>query len=235
MPINIAHGVQQFSVWILPLVLAITLHEAAHGYAALRLGDDTAARMGRISINPIRHIDPFGTLLLPGLLILSGSSMLFGWAKPVPVNFSRLHPLRIGMAIVGAAGPATNVVLAIVSVLLIYVVPLLPEVGQAWALENLEHSAFFNLILAIFNMIPIPPLDGGRVAVGLLPRSLAYPLARAERYTFPILIVALLVLPFLHVNVFGWLVGAPAYSIDRLFHAVVGINPDLVDRVLDMG
>ncbi len=101
---HLSQVVQQFSVWILPLVLSITLHEAAHGFAALRLGDDTAQRMGRISANPIRHIDPFGTLLLPALLLLSGAPMLFGWAKPVPVNFNRLKPARLGMAIVGVAG-----------------------------------------------------------------------------------------------------------------------------------
>ena len=110
-PGHVADAVQQFSVWLLPLVLSITLHEAAHGFAALRLGDDTALRMGRISANPLRHIDPFGTVILPGLLLLSGSPMLFGWAKPVPVNFNRLHPARLGMAIVGAAGPATNLAL----------------------------------------------------------------------------------------------------------------------------
>ena len=222
-PGHVADAVQQFSVWLLPLVLSITLHEAAHGFAALRLGDDTALRMGRISANPLRHIDPFGTVILPGLLLLSGSPMLFGWAKPVPVNFNRLHPARLGMAIVGAAGPATNLVLAFVSALLIYGVAYLPASAQAWAGENLKNSIQINLILAVFNMIPVPPLDGGRVAVGLLPLRFAMPLMRAERYTLPILMIALFVLPFLHINVFGWVVGLPAYYLERLVLWATGL------------
>lgn len=220
-PGHLAQVVQQFSVWILPLVLAITLHEAAHGYAALRFGDDTALRMGRISANPIRHIDPFGTLILPGLLLLSGAPMLFGWAKPVPVNFNRLKPPRAGMAVVGVAGPATNIVLAIISALLIYAVPLIPESGQEWTLANLQNSVVINLILAVFNMIPFPPLDGGRVAVGLLPWRYAVSLQRAERYTFPALMIAMFVLPFLGINVFGWIIGVPvSYLMDLLYQAV---------------
>jgi Zn-dependent protease len=222
MHLDLARTVQQFSVWILPLVLAITLHEAAHGYAALRLGDDTALRMGRVSMNPIRHIDPFGTLVLPAILLLSGAPMLFGWAKPVPVNFMRLKPLRVGMALVGAAGPATNLVLAIVSALLIHALVLVPEAGREWAGANLENSVLINLVLAVFNMIPIPPLDGGRVAVGLLPRALAMPLARAERYTFPILMVALLLLPMVGINLFGWLIGVPVEFLMQVVYRATG-------------
>jgi len=223
MHVNIAHAIQQFSVWLLPLVLAITLHEAAHGFAALRLGDDTALRMGRVSANPLRHIDPFGTLLLPGLLLLTGAPMLFGWAKPVPVNFNRLIPPRLGMALVGAAGPATNLVLAVISALLIHLLVFVPVVGRDWAAENLQNSVVINLVLAVFNMIPLPPLDGGRVAVGLLPRSLANPLARAERYTLPALMLAMFVLPIVGLNVFGWVVGVPVDYLLGVVYRATGL------------
>lgn len=220
---HLSHLVQQFSVWILPLVLSITLHEAAHGFAALRLGDDTALRMGRVSANPLRHIDPFGTILLPALLMLSGSPMLFGWAKPVPVNFNRLKPPRLGMALVGAAGPATNVVLAVISALLLYAVPMLPVSGQEWTAANLQNSVAINLILAVFNMIPIPPLDGGRVAVGLLPWRYAVSLQKAERYTFPALMIAMFVLPFLGINLFAWIIGVPVDYLMELVYRATGL------------
>ncbi len=222
-PGHLSHLVQQFSVWILPLVLSITLHEAAHGFVALRFGDDTALRMGRVSANPLRHIDPFGTLLLPGLLLLSGAPMLFGWAKPVPVNFNRLKPPRLGMAVVGAAGPATNLVLAFVSAALLHVVPVLPEAAQDWAAANLQNSVLINLILAVFNMIPLPPLDGGRVAVGLLPWRYAMVLQRAERYTLAFLMLAMFVLPFLGINVFGWVVGVPVGYLMELVALATGV------------
>jgi Zn-dependent protease len=183
------------SVWVLPVVIAITFHEAAHGFVAHRLGDNTAWELGRVSFNPLKHIDPFGTLMLPGILLLSHSPFLFGYAKPVPVNFRALRNPRIGMVWVALAGPATNIALALLAALGFHVVNDLPASAAQWVFDNLKNALVINVILAIFNMLPIPPLDGGRVAVGLLPRVLAAPLARLEPFGMLILIGVLIILP----------------------------------------
>jgi Zn-dependent protease len=183
------------SVWVLPLVIAITFHEAAHGYVAHRLGDNTAYDLGRVSFNPIRHIDPFGTLIMPAILLMSHSPFLFGYAKPVPVNFRALNSPRIDMVLVALAGPATNIALALVAAAAFHVVDLLPPDAAQWVTDNLKNALVINVILAIFNMMPIPPLDGGRVAVGLLPRALALPLSRLEPFGMLILIGLLILLP----------------------------------------
>jgi Zn-dependent protease len=185
------------SVWLLPVLIAITFHEAAHAFVARFLGDHTASRLGRVSLNPIRHIDPIGTILLPGLLLLAKSPFLFGYAKPVPVNFRALRNPRIGMVMVAAAGPAMNISLAIVAALGFYLISYLPITVAQWAAANLKNALIINVILAVFNMFPLPPLDGGRIAVGLLPNIFASQLARLEPYGMMILIGLLIVLPLL--------------------------------------
>lgn len=215
--------VQQVSVTALPLIFAITLHEAAHGYVAMAMGDDTAKRMGRISLNPVRHIDPFGTIILPGILLMIGS-FLFGWAKPVPVNFSKLRNPRLGMILVSAAGPGANIAMAVAAVLLFRLVDFLPVSAIDWARLNLANAVYINLLLAVFNMLPVPPLDGGRVLVGLLPRPLAHRFARLENVGVLIVIAALLLLPRL-----GDLMGVNLDPFDQIIQpAVTGLRELLV-------
>jgi Zn-dependent protease len=181
---------------VLPLLFAITFHEAAHAFVAYRLGDNTAKALGRVSFNPFKHIDPFGTVILPGVLLMAHSPFLFGYAKPVPVNFRNLNHPRIDMVWVALAGPVTNILLALAAATAFHAMPWIPADYAKWTADNLN-TLIINVVLAIFNMLPIPPLDGGRVAVGLLPRFLAYPLARLEPYGMLILIAALILLPLL--------------------------------------
>jgi len=185
------------SVWVLPLLIAITFHEAAHAFVAYKLGDDTAWQLGRVSFNPFKHIDPFGTVILPGLLLLAHSPFLFGYAKPVPVNFGKLNNPRLDMVWVALAGPVTNIILATTVALAFHALPLVPADAAKWTADNLKNAFLINIVLAIFNMMPIPPLDGGRVAVGLLPRVLGYPLSRLEPYGMLILLGLLILLPVL--------------------------------------
>ena len=217
------------STLVVPVVLAVTLHEAAHGFVAYRLGDDTAWQAGRVTFNPLKHIDLFGTIILPAILLLSSSGrFMFGYAKPVPVNFRRLNRPRQDMVWVAAAGPGTNVVLAIASSLLLYGVGLMPANSAEWVATNLWNSIEFNALICVFNMLPLPPLDGGRVAVGLLPDALAFPLARLERYGMLILLMLLFVLPFVgeqtgyNLNIFRWLVIPPADAVIRFVLAITG-------------
>jgi len=187
---------QIFAIIAIPIILAITLHEAAHGWVAWKCGDDTAYRLGRVTFNPLKHIDPMGTIILPALLVFT-TGFMFGYAKPVPVNFRRLRNPRRDMVLVAAAGPATNMILAVVSGILLRLVP---DTGSATTdvlAAMFKYSIYFNVILAIFNMIPLPPLDGGRVAVGLLPYPLSLHLARLERYGMVILLIALIGLPLI--------------------------------------
>lgn len=190
---------RNISIWALPVLFAIVLHEVAHGWVADRLGDNTARFMGRLTLNPLKHIDPIGTVLIPLLLVVSGSPFLFGYAKPVPVDFRKLRNPKRDMVWVALAGPMTNFLLALLSTLIlaiaVHLADTLPWVAQPLA-NMAVASIMINLVLCIFNLLPLPPLDGGRVAVGLLPGPIAYQLARIEPYGF-LIIVALLFLGIL--------------------------------------
>ena len=214
----------------IPAILAITLHEAAHGFIALAFGDPTAKERGRLSLNPFRHVDPFGTIILPAMLKLSGSPFIMGWAKPVPVDFGRLRNPRSDMVWVALAGPGMNIALAMISALLLNMLVYLPPDAIPFVKETLENSLGINVLLAVFNMIPLPPLDGDRVAVGLLPLPLARGLARTEKYGILLMLGILIALPWLgsqigvDLDLFAWIILPIADAVVNFIAAVAGLT-----------
>lgn len=216
--------VYQIAVWVIPLVIAIVFHEVAHGYVAYLLGDRTAQRLGRLTLNPIRHVDPIGTVVLP-LMLAIAHAPIFGWAKPVPVIPSRMRNPQLDMALVAMAGPASNLLLGFVAALAIVLVAvtqggILPEAGFAgFLVENLINFLRINVFLAIFNMIPLPPFDGGHVVAAVLPASLAAPYARLGRYGLLIMLGLLVILPTVApgADVVGRIIGPVAKGVTQLF------------------
>ena len=209
--------VKQIVLWSLPILVAVVLHEVAHGFVAYRLGDPTAARAGRLTLNPLAHVDPLGTVIIPLLLLVSQAGFVFGWAKPVPVNYGLLRNPRRDMVLVAAAGPLTNLVLALLFAGLFHAVhrsAIAPDGSQSAVFYPLAWMAVYavrmNVFLGIFNLLPIPPLDGGRVVTGMLPLEWARVFARIEPYGFLILVLLLM------TGTIGVFIGPP-------IHALLGV------------
>lgn len=221
--------VYRAAVWIIPLVIAIVFHEVAHGLMARSLGDPTAAERKRLSLNPLSHVDPVGTVILP--LILAVTKMpVFGWAKPVPVNHARLRKPRSGMVLVALAGPGMNLLLALVGAVLIGLLFALAGEGElgwtgTFAAENLFNFVAVNVFLALFNLLPIPPFDGGHVVEGLLPPALAERWASLAKFGFPLLFVLLLVVPTIwpHANIVERVVLPPAQAVSGWYFAIAAM------------
>jgi len=221
---DLTKTIEEIALVAVPVIIAITLHEAAHGYVARHFGDDTAERAGRISLNPLRHIDPFGTIILPGFLLLTHAGFLFGYAKPVPVNFGALRSPKRDMIWVAAAGPGMNILLAIISAAFLYVAIHAGGANNRFLLAALWTSVDINLVLAIFNLLPVPPLDGGRVAVGLLPQPLSTAFARLGRFGMLLLIAIFILLPLAGFNLFHYVVQIPVDFIERPLLAFLGVQ-----------
>jgi Zn-dependent protease len=220
--------VYQIAVWLVPLVIAIVFHEVAHGRVARRLGDPTAEERGRLSFNPIKHVDPFGTVILPLILAVSHAGAIFGWAKPVPVNYARLRNPRRDMVLVALAGPGMNLLLAFVGALILTATLALSggvENGVARFIAlNALNFVYINIFLGVFNLLPIPPFDGGHVVEGLLPPSLGVQFRKIGRSMLLVLVVLLLVLPLIGLNVVGRIVWPLVDQIAAMLLGIFGIH-----------
>ena len=214
-------SITDISAWVIPVILAIMLHEVAHGWMAERFGDNTARVLGRISLNPLKHVDLFGTIIFPAVLIALGSPMLFGYAKPVPVNFGNLQPPRMGMRVVALAGPVTNVILAIITGLLLHVDHFVTPEQAPWLFLNLYRLLVLNCGLAVFNMLPIMPLDGGRVVFSFLSGTPARWFAKLERRGIWVVFALLIGLQGLGYNL-NDIIGFPVYGLLKAVMFVTG-------------
>jgi len=210
--------VQRIIVWILPVVFAITVHEVAHGWVAKKYGDNTASMLGRLTLNPIKHIDLIGTIILPGLLLISGTGFIFGWAKPVPVNARNFKKPLHDMAVVAIAGPIANLLMALAWALL-------ARLGVIIGVEAISLPLIYtgaagisiNLVLALINLLPIPPLDGSRVLTALLPHRLAWKYSQLEPYGFYIL------LALLYFKILNVILEYPMYAAQKVFYSIAGL------------
>jgi Zn-dependent protease len=220
--------VYEIAVWLVPLVIAIVFHEVAHGLVARRLGDPTAQEARRLSLNPIRHIDPFGTIILPLLLAVTHAGAIFGWAKPVPVNYRRLRNPRRDMVLVALAGPGMNLLLALIGSAILAATLALSGGAKGGASELIAQNALnfllINIFLAVFNLLPVPPFDGGHVVEGVLPPQAAQRFASIGRYSLFVMVVLLLILPQFGIDVVGRLVSPVVNVITRLFLGIFGLR-----------
>jgi len=219
----------RIAIWLIPLVIAIVFHEVAHGYVARLLGDQTAAERGRLTLNPIRHVDPVGTLLVPMMLALANAP-IFGWAKPVPVVAARLNHPRRDMALVALAGPGINLIMAMIAAAALGLWNMwsggLPQTGAGgFVVDNLASFLRINIFLAIFNLLPVPPFDGGHVVEALLPRPLAAQYSKLHRFAFPVMLFLLVMLPMLapRANVVARVVGPIVYGMIGLLRSLFGL------------
>ena len=221
--------IYQIAVWIVPLVIAIVFHEVAHGLVARSLGDPTAEAKGRLSLNPIRHIDPFGTVILPLILAISHAPV-FGWAKPVPVDYRRLRNPRRDMVLVALAGPGMNLLLALVGTAILAATIVISggaeSGGAAIVAANALNFVLINIFLAVFNLLPVPPFDGGHVVEGLLPPALAVPFRKVGRYSLFVFVILLLVLPAIspRADVIARVVSPIVGGIARMFLGIFGLS-----------
>lgn len=219
-----ANILYQIAAWLVPLVIAIVFHEVAHGLVARRLGDPTAEQSGRLSLNPIKHIDPFGTIILPLFLAVTHAGAIFGWAKPVPVNYNRLRNPRRDMVLVALAGPGMNLLLALVGAAILAATIAFSGGAQggipAMVAANASNFILINIFLGVFNLLPVPPFDGGHVVEGLLPPPAALQFRKIGRFSLLVLIVLLLVLPAVGVDVVGRTVWP---VVDHIAAAILGI------------